>query len=189
MAAWCRGAGDGVTYEFHQVRGLGHPGASCRSFPCRVPTSPPLTCPLPLSEMHGPTCHLHRGVRPVVESLQRGLQGHVSSVPRKGRTLVGHPLVGAGGSPGVSGVMAGVGRRCFMPCRGISPCAPERNGTERPAGLRDLPSAFSLPAGWQGDRGPGCPCAHADTESRLSGSCSSSLRSSRLPPTVATSER
>ena len=107
VAAWCRGAGDGVTYEFHQVRGLGHPGTSCPSLPCRVPTPPPLTCPLPPSEMHGPTRHLHRGVRPVVESLQRGLQGHVSSIPRKGRTLVG---TSSGGSRGIPGGLWGHGR-------------------------------------------------------------------------------
>ncbi|NWW95128.1 ACY1 protein, partial [Rhynochetos jubatus] len=36
VAAWCRDAGDGVTYEFQQVRGLGHPGASCPSLPCHL---------------------------------------------------------------------------------------------------------------------------------------------------------
>lgn len=70
---WCRGAGDGVTYEFHQVRGLSHPGISCLSLPCRVPPPCPFICPLPLLEMYGPTHHLHRGVGPVVEGLQRGL--------------------------------------------------------------------------------------------------------------------
>lgn len=100
VAAWCRGAGDGVTYEFIQVRGLGHLGTSCLSLPCHVPTALPLTCPLPPSEIHGPTRHLHRGVGPVVESLQWGLQGHVSSVPRKGRTPVG---TYSGGSQRVPG--------------------------------------------------------------------------------------
>ncbi|XP_009078004.1 PREDICTED: aminoacylase-1 isoform X2 [Acanthisitta chloris] len=35
VAAWCRGAGDGVTYEFHQVRGLSHPGMLYLSLPCQ----------------------------------------------------------------------------------------------------------------------------------------------------------
>lgn len=35
----------------------------------------------------------------MVESLQRGLQGHVSSVPRKGRTLVGTSSGGSWGIP------------------------------------------------------------------------------------------
>lgn len=59
VASWCRGAGDGVTYEFHQVRDLSHPDGLCQSptpLLCVLPL--PLTCPL-TPEMHGPTCHLH----------------------------------------------------------------------------------------------------------------------------------
>ena len=87
----------------------------------------------------------------MVESLQRGLQGHVSSVPRKGRTP--RLVPSSGGSWGVPGV-SGVVRRCSVPCQGISPRLSEGDGTECPAGLGDLPGAVSLPAGWQGDRGP-----------------------------------
>lgn len=179
MAAWCRGAGDGVTYEFHQVR-----GASRLSPRCCVFSSPGLTRPLPPSEMHGPTHHLHRGVGPVVESLQWGLQGHVSSVPRKGKTL-------AGTSWGIPRGLwvRGRGWQEVLHARTSPHDSPKMDGIEYPAGLRDLPGVIFLPTGWQGDRRPSCPCAHADTESRLSGSCSSSLRSSQLPRTAATSER
>lgn len=37
MATWCRGAGDGVTYEFHQVRDLSHMGILSLSLPCQMP--------------------------------------------------------------------------------------------------------------------------------------------------------
>lgn len=76
-----------------------------------------------------------------------------------------------------------------MPCQGIFSCPPKRDGIQHPAGVRDLPGMVTFPTGWQGDRGPGCPAAHADAGSCLSGSCSSSLRSSQLPLTAATSEQ
>ncbi|NXD82401.1 ACY1 protein, partial [Halcyon senegalensis] len=49
VAAWCRGAGDGVTYEFQQVRGLGHLGTLCLSLPH---TSPALSLPQKYMDQH-----------------------------------------------------------------------------------------------------------------------------------------
>lgn len=45
----------------------------------------------------------------MVEGLQRGLQGHVSSVPRKGRTLVGRDILW-GDLGGVPGALYGHGQ-------------------------------------------------------------------------------
>lgn len=86
----------------------------------------------------------------MVESLQWGLQGHVSSVPWQGQ---------AGGSPGVSGLVAEVGRRCFMP--GHLPMTPPKwmglsiCRAEGPS-WRDL-FAHGV-AGGQETQLPLCPC-------------------------------
>lgn len=74
----------------------------------------------------------------MVEGLQWGLQGHVSSVPRKGRTLAGTSSGGSQVSLGVSEVMSGAGMESPVICQSISLLPPKRDGTECPAGLRDV---------------------------------------------------
>lgn len=57
----------------------------------------------------------------MVESLQWGLQGHVSSVPRKGRTLVGTFSAGSQRVPRSLGSWQGLGGSALCHARASSP--------------------------------------------------------------------